>query len=54
MEFKRCKKANENLNELAHRIRVILDKSKCYDRFQKTKVNGTKMYTQKRTIKDVI
>lgn len=31
-----------------------MDKSKCYDIFQKTKVNEMRMYTQKRTIKDII
>ena len=40
--------------ELAKKIQIIMDKSKCYDIFQKTKVNGIKMYTQKRTIKDII
>lgn len=34
-------------------LRLICDKSKCYDIFQATKVNNLRMY-QKRTIKDVM
>ena len=31
-----------------------MDKSKCYDIFQNTKVSGMRMYTQDRTIKDIL
>ena len=31
-----------------------MDKSKCYDIFQKTKVSGMRMYSQDKTIKDVL
>ena len=31
-----------------------MDKSKCYDIFQKTKVSGMRMYTQDKTIKDIL
>ena len=59
IQEKGIKKSDESLDEnqvdyLTKKIKTILDKSKCYDIFQKTKVNGMKMYTQKRTIKDVI
>ena len=31
-----------------------MDKSKCYDIFQKTKVSGMRMYSQDKTIKDIL
>ena len=31
-----------------------MDKSKCYDIFQRTRVNDMRMYSQERTIKDII
>ena len=44
------------LNEVDfyQQIRTIMDKSKCFNIFQKTKVNGMKLYSQERTIKDII
>ena len=42
------------MNILVNKLRTIMDKTKCYDIFQKTRVNEMKMYTQDRTIKDVI
>lgn len=45
---------NKYLDEFAERIKIIMDKSKCYDIFQTTKVGNVRMYSQKRTIKDII
>ena len=50
IQEKGIKKSDESLDEnqvdyLTKKIKTILDKSKCYDIFQKTKVNGMKMYS---------
>lgn len=47
-------RTNYQLDEFVKKIKVIMDKSKCYDIFQKTKVNDMRMYSQERTIKDII
>ena len=50
----KCTKGGDIIDEFALKMRVIMDKSKCFDIFQKTKVNGHAMYSNQRTIKDLI
>ena len=42
------------LDDLVERMRVITDKTKITDIFQRAKVNGVSMYSQERTLKDLI